>query len=91
MNKDQWLEGLDHLDPDIVEGYILQKQRIKKNKSRKTFWLRFSALAACTCIVFALFLIGRMSVNESPGDNVIGGGSNDVNSAAVIDYSYHQP
>ena len=42
MNKREWNEGLDHLDPDLVETYVRKKDRLQQKKT----WLRVGAVAA---------------------------------------------
>ena len=47
MKKKEWNEGLNHIDPDLVEKYVEQKDRLRqKNKKPKGVWLRFGAIAA---------------------------------------------
>ena len=48
MKKKEWNEGLNHIDPDLVEKYVEQKDRLRhKNKKPNGGWLRFGAIAAC--------------------------------------------
>ena len=28
MKKQEWNEGLNHVDPDLVEAYVLQKEEL---------------------------------------------------------------
>ena len=52
MKKKEWNEGLNHLDPDLIEKYIEQKERLRqKNKKAKGVWLRFGAIAACFLLI----------------------------------------
>ena len=56
MKKQEWNEGLDHLDPELVEEYVEQKDFLSKKKRRRDLWIRIGALAACLAvIVCALF------------------------------------
>ena len=51
MKKKEWNEGLNHLDPDLIEKHIEQKERLRqKNKKPKSIWLRFGAIAACFAV-----------------------------------------
>ena len=51
MKKKEWNEGLNYLDPDLVEKHIEQKERLRqKNQKPKSIWLRFGAIAACFAI-----------------------------------------
>ncbi len=68
MKKEEWNEGMNHLDSDLVEKYISQKDALtQKSKTPKFFWLRVGAIAAC----FAL-LIGAMVVLQDGGPSVLG-------------------
>ena len=52
MKKKEWNEGLNHLDPDLIEKHIEQKERLRqKNKKAKGVWLRFGAIAACFLLI----------------------------------------
>ena len=69
MKKKEWNEGLNHLDPDLVEKYIEQKDRLRqKNKKHKSVWLRFGAIAACLLlIVSAIIVVPILRENNLPG------------------------
>ncbi len=58
MKKQEWNEGLNHLDPDLVEAYVTQTEALQNRKrSRKTF-LRIASLVACfVLIVSAVILV----------------------------------
>ena len=34
MKKQEWNEGMNHLDPDIIEKYIEQKDRLRQKNKR---------------------------------------------------------
>ncbi len=52
MKKREWNEGLNHLDLDIVEKYLEQKDVLgQKKHSRKGVWLRLGAIAACFLLI----------------------------------------
>lgn len=54
MKKQEWNEGMNHLDPDIIEKYIEQKDRLRqKNKRSKGIWLRIGVSAACLVIIIS--------------------------------------
>ncbi len=54
MKKKGWNEGLNHLDPDLVEKYVEQKDRLRqKNKKPKGIWFRFGAIAACFVLILS--------------------------------------
>ena len=55
MKKQEWTEGLDHLDPDLVEQYVLQKEKLmQKRRKQKGLWLRVGIIAACVAVIIAL-------------------------------------
>ena len=61
MKKQEWNEGLDHLDPDLVEKYVEQKDRLRqKNKKPKSVWLRFGAIAACFVLIMSAVIVVPM-------------------------------
>ena len=54
MKKKEWNEGLNYLDPDLIEKHIEQKERLRqKNKKAKGVWLRFGAIAACFVLILS--------------------------------------
>ena len=47
-------EGLNRLDPDLVEKHIEQKEKLRQKKQKnKAVWLRFGAIAACFVLVLS--------------------------------------
>ena len=69
MKKKEWNEGLNYLDPDLVETYVAQKDRIRqKNRKSKGAWLRFGAIAACFTLVLSAILLAA-SMLRDPGDD----------------------
>lgn len=61
MTKEEWNEGLNHLDPDLVETYIAQKDRLRqKNKKSKGVWLRVGAIAACLLVIISVAIVAPM-------------------------------
>lgn len=54
MTSKEWTDGLNHLDPDLVETYILQKERIAARKTQKKAWTRIGLCAACFALFFAI-------------------------------------
>ena len=51
MKKQEWNEALNHLDPEIVEKYVLQKDELRQKKRKKTVWFRAVIIAACLAVV----------------------------------------
>lgn len=55
MNQEEWNEGLNHLDSDIVEEYVSKKERLtQENKMPKHFWLWVGAVAACLVLIIGV-------------------------------------
>ncbi|MBR2906838.1 MAG: hypothetical protein IKC26_02180 [Clostridia bacterium] len=69
MNKKDWNEGLDHLDTDLVEKYVEQRDRLRQqHKKPLGIWLRFGTIAACLAlIVSAVFAMPRLWKDEPIG------------------------
>ena len=64
MKKSEWNEALNHIDDDLVESYVAQKELLSKKKKSRGVWLRVLAVAACLAITLgaiggALMLLGR--------------------------------
>ena len=68
MKKKEWNEGLNYLDPDLVEKYVEQKDRLRqKNKKPKGVWLRFGAIAACFLLIVSAIIVVPMLREDDPG------------------------
>ena len=68
MKKKEWNEGLNHMDPDLVEKHIEQKDRLRqKNKRTKAVWLRLGAIAACFALIVSAVIFVPMLRGDEPG------------------------
>ena len=68
MKKKEWNEGLNHIDPDLVEKYVEQKDRLRqKNKKPKSVWLRFGAIAACFLLIVSAVIVVPMLRDDDIG------------------------
>lgn len=68
MKKKEWNEGLNHLDPSLVEKYIEQKDRLRqKNSHPKSVWLRVGAVAACFLLIVSAVIVVPMLRENEPG------------------------
>ena len=68
MKKKEWNEGLNYLDPALVEAYVRQKDAIEQRKAQqRSLWLRLGALAAC----FAL-IVGAIFILPEPKEDLVG-------------------
>lgn len=54
MKKTEWNEGLNHLDSDIIEKYVKQKDRLRQKKISNITWMRFGVIAACFALVLGI-------------------------------------
>ena len=68
MKKKEWNEGLNHLDPDLVEKYVEQKDRLRQRKQKtKGIRLRFGAIAACFLLVLSAVIVVPMLRDDDIG------------------------
>lgn len=68
MKKEEWNEGLNHLEPDLVEKYVEKKERLRqKNKKRKVIFLRFGAIAACFVLILSAVIAVPLLRGNDPG------------------------
>ncbi len=68
MKKKEWNEGLNHLDPDLVETYVEQKDRLmQKNKKLNGVWLRAGVIAACLALMVGAIILVPMMREDEPG------------------------
>lgn len=66
MKKREWNEGLDNLDPEIVERYVEEKDRLRHRKKRMRTMLRFVAVAACIALVLGILIVLPMLREDAP-------------------------
>ena len=58
MKWEVWNEGLNNIDPELVEAYILQKDALRQRKRSRRVWMRSIAIAASFCLVIgAIFAV----------------------------------
>jgi len=68
MNKKEWNEGLNHLDPDLVEAYVEEKDKLgQKNKKHKGVWLRAGVIAVCLALMVGAIILVPMMREDEPG------------------------
>ena len=53
MRKNQLNEGLNHIDAEIVEGYLKQKDRLNQKRKTRSAGLRFAVIAACFVLIIS--------------------------------------
>lgn len=57
MKKQEWSEGLNHLDPALVEEYVLQKESLKKKSEKKKKWRPIASVAACLLLIVGVSFV----------------------------------
>lgn len=66
MKKEEWNEGLNNLDADLIEEYVDEKDKLRQKKA-KSMHLRIGAVAACFAIaVSAVFTLPLLKKDEEP-------------------------
>lgn len=53
MNEQQWNEGLNNIDPEIVEEHIRQQALYEKKRRQRKRFAQLGAMAACLCLIIA--------------------------------------
>lgn len=53
MNKQEWNEGLNQIDDDIVEAYVEEKQKRRRRRALTFQLLKVGAIAAVVILVFS--------------------------------------
>ena len=66
MRKNQLNEGLNHIDAEIVESYLKQKDRLNQKRSTRSAWLRFAVIAACFVLIISAVIIPPMLLEDDP-------------------------
>ncbi len=51
MNQEQWNEGMNHIDSEIIENFINKKETIIRNKKTRNLRQRIWYMAACFAII----------------------------------------
>ena len=66
MRKNQLNEGLNHIDAEIVEGYLKQKDRLNQKRKTRSAGLRFAVIAACFVLIISAVIIPPMLLEDDP-------------------------
>ena len=65
MNKKDWNEGLNNIDPALVEEHIEEMEKIAaKSRKDRTAWIRYVSVAATVCLVFGV-LVASLILNRA--------------------------
>ncbi len=69
MKKKEWQAGLDCLDTDVVEGYVLQKEKLEAKRKARGILLRAGAVAACFALILsAVVFVPLLQKGDTPSD-----------------------
>ena len=68
MKKQEWNEGLDHLDPELVEEYVEQKDLLCKKKRWRAVWIRVGAIAACIIFIVSAIIVAPKLLKDRTDD-----------------------
>ena len=67
MKHSDWNQGLNHIDPDLVEEFVSTSEHLGRKKRRGVLWLRIGVIAACLGILVAsVFAIAPLFRPEPP-------------------------
>ncbi len=69
MKKEEWNEGLNNIDSDLVEKYVEQKDRAVIKKKRRTMIVRIVSAAACFALILsAIIVVPMLTEDDIPVD-----------------------
>ena len=66
MKTTEWNQSLDHLDSDLIEAYITQKDRLVPRKAHSGKFLRFGMIAAALVLLLGMMLLLPMLRADDP-------------------------
>ena len=66
MKKNEWNEGLNNIDPDLVGKYLDQKEKLIKNKKSNNVWFRCIVIAASLVLLIGVIIFVVVWQMESP-------------------------
>lgn len=67
MTKEEWNEGLNQLDPALVEEYVQYKDRLQqKNRNPGVKWLRWGTIAAAFLMIISAAIAVQMIWANTP-------------------------
>ncbi len=67
MKKQEWNEGMNHIDPELVTFYVEEKDRLAKKRKAPAVWLRMGAVAACAALILGAVVALPMMWEKDPG------------------------
>ena len=81
MRKQEWNEGLDHMDADLIEKYVEQKDKITQKGKPQSVWLRLGVIAACLALTVGVVMVVPMLREE---DHLINPPAHEVPSVSTM-------
>ena len=70
MNKKDWNEGLNNIDPALVEEHIEEMEKIAAKSCKKpVMWTRYISVAAAVCLVFVVLAVSLI-LNRSDDEPI---------------------
>ena len=69
MKQNEWNEGLNNLDRDIIENYVAQKEAYIKKIKKPTMWTRYISIAAAVCLVLGVLAVSLI-LNRSDDEPI---------------------
>lgn len=72
MTPQEWNEGLNHLDMDLIEDHILMQDKLRRGNRTNRLWLRLGTAAACLSLLAGVFFLSPRPGIESPEPTAVG-------------------
>lgn len=57
MTPEEWNEGMNNLDMDLIEDHIIQQSALIRGNRRNRLWLGLGAAAACLALLAGVFFL----------------------------------
>lgn len=66
MKKSDLNRGLDHIDNDLVEEFIMESERLSARRPHRRVWVRVLAVAACAALLAGALVTAALWQREQP-------------------------
>ena len=70
MKKQEWNEGLNRLDLEIIEKYTLKKDALNQKRKSAKLWLRAGIVAACVALVICVIATVVLLQGDETGQDI---------------------